>query len=53
MFLWGQPKRYKIQISVKSGKHFSHLAGAVQTVHKMEQNARCQNVKFGLYYSCI
>jgi hypothetical protein len=38
MFLWGQPtpKWHKILVSVKSGRHYGHLAQAVQTWNKTQ-----------------
>jgi len=36
MFLWGQPKWHKIQVSVKSGRHYGHLAQAIQTWNKTQ-----------------
>jgi len=46
--LWGPPKN-----DMKYGKHcsYGHSAVTIQKVHKTPQNAKCRNVKSGIFYS--
>lgn len=46
MFSWGPSKN-----DVKSGKprSYGHLAGTIQKVHKIVENAKCRNIKSWLY----